>query len=173
MAQTSELIRQFQNGDMTGFPSFYDATKKQVYFTALSIVKDRALAEDVMQDAYVSFLRAIDRIDPDRNVASYLSVAARNLALNKLKSAQRTVFDDEALATVAAQPLPDASGVDAILSLLERAEEREIVTYHVILGYKFREIASIMGAPLGTVLWRYNKAMHTLREKMGGGREKR
>ena len=173
MEPTRVLIQEFQQGDTTHFASFYEATKKSVYFTALSILGDRALAEDVMHDVYVAFLRTIERVDPERNVTAYLSVMARNLALNRKKSAQRTVFDDEVLLAQVAPPEPDTDGIEAILAMLPSEQEREIVTYHVVLGYKFREIASLLDEPLGTVLWRYNKAMRLLRQKMGGGREKR
>ena len=45
--------------------------------------------------------------------------------------------------------------------------EREIVTYHVILEYKFAEISQITKKPIGTVLWIYNKAMKVLKSRIG------
>lgn len=42
-------------------------------------------------------------------------------------------------------------------------EERQIVTLHVISGFKHREIAEMMGKPLGTVMWAYNNALAKLK----------
>ena len=166
-------IRQFHSGDTSDFDAFYQATSRQVYFTALGILKDRAAAEDVMQDTYVSFLRTVDRVRPEQNIAAYLCVIARNRALNLLKRDKRTVYGEGALKVLSAEAAPDNDGtVEQILSLLDRADEREIVTYHVVLGYKFREIAGIMRIPLDTVLWRYNKAIKALRRKMEDSHEK-
>ena len=49
--------------------------------------------------------------------------------------------------------------VKKILSLLNNEEDRELIVYHVILEYKFKEISMITNKPLGTVLWQYNKAI--------------
>ncbi len=50
---------------------------------------------------------------------------------------------------------------------LPKQIEREIITYHVILEYTFKEIAKITDKPIGTVLWIYNKAIKTLRNRIG------
>ena len=167
----NDYVAQFKQGDYTGFDAFYREAKRPVYFTALGVLGDHHLAEDVMQDTFVTFLETIDRAREGENIFAYLSVIARNKALNHAKRASRVTHDDEAFATLAAPPEEDASGVEEILAHLTSDEEREIVIYHVLLDYKFKDIAVIMGKPLGTVLWRYNKAMKHLKEKLGGERK--
>ena len=44
--------------------------------------------------------------------------------------------------------------------------DRQIVILHIIHGYKNREIAKFLNLPLGTVLWRYNKSIKVLKEKI-------
>ena len=41
-------------------------------------------------------------------------------------------------------------------------DEREIVIMHVFWGYKHREISKILDIPLGTVTWKYQKALQKL-----------
>ncbi len=162
-----EYVEQFKKNDYSRFDDFYKLTQKQVFFTALGILKDATLAEDVMHDTYVSFLENIDSYKKGANIYAYLTVIARNKSINFYNKNKRVSFDDDALTNIKTEQNFDTGGVDAILNLLDKEEDREIITYHVILGYKFIEIASIMNTPLGTVLWRYNKAMKLLREKVG------
>ena len=46
-------------------------------------------------------------------------------------------------------------------------EEREIVLLHVVSDTKFKDIAQILGKPLGTVLWLYNRAIRKMRQDVG------
>ncbi len=165
---TDVLIQRFKQGDYTDFDAFYREARRPVYFTALGVLGDHHLAEDVMQDTFVTFLQTLDRVRTGENVYAYLSVIARNKSLNHKKRAGRVTHDDEAFTNLAAPAEEDDSGVWEILSHLRHEEEREIVIYHTLLDYKFKDIATILGKPLGTVLWRYNKAMKQLRTALGG-----
>lgn len=49
-----KLMTRFSDGEISAFGDIYAQTQKTVYFIALSIVKEKALAEDVMQSAYLS-----------------------------------------------------------------------------------------------------------------------
>lgn len=44
-----KFIKKFINGDASAFDEIYNRTRKSVYYVALSILRDKALAEDVMQ----------------------------------------------------------------------------------------------------------------------------
>lgn len=48
-------------------------------------------------------------------------------------------------------------------------QECQIVSLHINGELKFREIADMMGIPLGTVLWKYQKALGRLRSILSGG----
>ncbi len=161
-----EYVKRFKLNDYSLFDEFYQKTSKQVYFTALGILKDRAKAEDVMQETFVVFLETIDSVKENDNVFAYLTVIARNKSINEYNKNKRIDFDHEKLQNVHAKSHFDDGGVEEILNLLVDEEDREIVVYHLILGYKFREIARIINKPLGTVLWKYNRALKWLKNKM-------
>ncbi|MBO5223333.1 MAG: RNA polymerase sigma factor [Clostridia bacterium] len=160
----TKYILSFKNGDYTCFDEFYKLTSKQVYFTALSVLRDRAGAEDIMQDTYVSFLSSINNVKSE-NVLAYLCVIAKNKSINRIRKDDRTVFSEDALLAQKIEPNEGNGGFEEIISLLDDSEEREIITYHIVLGFKFREIAGILDKPLGTVLWKYNRALAKLRKK--------
>lgn len=163
--EAQDYVNFFKQGDYTLFDEFYQLTHKKVYFTALAILKDKHTAEDITQDAYVAFLQSIASVSADKNAVSYLITIARNKSINHYNKSKRVVLGDDAMKNVPAAPA-DEAGPEEILNLLQDADSREIVTYHVIMGYKFNEIARLMQKPLGTVLWKYNKAMKSLREKV-------
>ena len=119
---------------------------------------------------YISFLNTIDRFKKGNNVFGYLTVIARNKAINYLNKDKNIIYNDDIFNTIADEPsYENESEISEkeILSLLDKQIEREIITYHVILEYTFKEIAKITDKPIGTVLWIYNKAIKTLRNRIG------
>lgn len=160
------FIECFRQNDYSCFDEFYELTSKQIYFTAFSILKDNTLAQDVMQETYITFLEKIDGYVLGSNIFAYLTVIARNKSINIYNKGKQVVFDEEKLVNVASDEYESSSEIKEILSHLDSQLEREIVVYHVLLGYKFKEIATVVNEPLGTVLWRYNKALKTLRARV-------
>lgn len=169
MHQIKEIVKQLKAKDQRHFDIFYDLTKKAVFYAVASIIRDENLIEDLMQETYMKFLSNIERIDENGNVVAYLSMIARNLALDMYNQRKRVVYSDNLMDQIP-DPKPDSEADEKdIFKMLDLLDDdaREIVTLHVINDLKFREIASIVNKPLGTVLWKYNKAIKTLRGKVG------
>ena len=168
--ELNSYIEEFKVNNYSHFTSFYNATSKQVYFTAYGILKDSSEAEDIMQDTYIAFLNNIDSFKVGTNIYGYLTTIARNKSINLYNKNKREVHNDEILNFIPDETTKphyeEDANVEAILNLLDNQLEREIVVYHVLLDYKFVDISKIMDMKLGTVLWRYNKAMKYLREKV-------
>ncbi len=161
------IVEELKNNDYSHFDEFYNLTNRQIYFSALSILKDHSLAEDIMQDTYLSFMKNILDFKKGKNVYSYISMIARNLSINLYNRQKYVAQNDDYLDY---QPSEDSHfnhDVERILKLLDSENEREVVIYHVILNYKFQEISKIIQKPLGTVLWTYNQAIKKLKERIG------
>ena len=101
------------------------------------------------------------------NIYAYLSTIARNLSINLINKQKSVLSNDEILVSTPDNEKKIDRDIDNILNLLDSQEEREIITLHVILDYKFIEISRIVDKPLGTVLWIYNKAIKKLKERIG------
>lgn len=167
MDQIHQIIKQLRKRDYQSFDTFYNLTKNQVFYAIVSIIKNKDLAEDIMQDTYVKFLEKIDQYQDGKNPYAYLSTIGRNLAINVYNQRKKVIYSEEMFETIAAdEPEYPDDDIFKILDLLDQTE-REVVTLHVINDLKFREIAKTIGKPLGTVLWIYNKAIKKLREKVG------
>jgi RNA polymerase sigma-70 factor, ECF subfamily len=160
-------IIRFRQHDHSTFDLFYDMTKKQVFFAIIGIVKDDTVAEDLMQETYMAFLKTIDRVDPDKNVIAYMTTIARNLAIDRYNEGKRVIHSDDVVTHASDARVPqEEMGVMEMLEVLPETEA-EIVTLHVVNDLTFKEIASIVNKPLGTVLWLYHKAIKTLKAHLG------
>jgi RNA polymerase sigma factor (sigma-70 family) len=106
-----------------GFLACYRATLPEVYrYTAMLCGRDRALAEDVVQDVYLTALgRARDGVLTTLT-SGYLCIAARHRHLDRLRSLQR---EQRRLQLVASGPGPDAVARAATPPQLAALPERE------------------------------------------------
>ena len=167
MEEINLLIKEFKNKNHSNFEKFYNLTSKQVYFTSLNILKNHALAEEITQDVYVKFLSEISSFKEYYNVFSYLTTISRNLSINVYNKNKKIINDEEIInfAKYNDSTIDDLNAQE-ILSLIEDTSSREIVVYHVIFEYTFLQISKIMKVPLGTILWKYNKTMKYLKERI-------
>lgn len=167
MEEINLLIKEFKNKNNSNFEKFYNLTSKQVYFTSLNILKNHALAEEITQDVYVKFLSEISSFKEYHNVFSYLTTISRNLSINVYNKNKKIINDEEIInfAKYDDSTIDDLNAQE-ILSLIEETSSREIVVYHVIFEYTFLQISKIMKVPLGTILWKYNKTMKYLKERI-------
>ncbi len=166
--EIERIIEELKNHNNEHFNVFYDMTKRQVYFSAITILKSHENALDIVQDTYISFLNHIDSFDKRKNVYAYLSVISRNLSINLYNRNKKVINDNEFIDLHGSDnedPYME-SRIKAILDLLDNELEKEIVVYHAIWDYKFKDIATIVDKPLGTVIWLYNKAMKILKERI-------
>ena len=166
--ELNKLVSELQNGDMTLFDTIYHETKSVVYYTILSIVKDKSLSEDIMQDTYLKSLQKIHSFKPRYGFKSWIVTIARNLAINEYNKRKRELsFDpsvDEYIFGHSESSSEKELIVRDILNYLDETE-REVVVMHVLGDMKHREIADILKKPIGTITWIYNKAINKAQEK--------
>ena len=93
-AKLEKHIDALRAGDLRAFDALYEQTNRTVYFAALYIVRDKMYAEDILQETYVRALRSLDSYTPGTNFTAWLTRIAKNLALNHVKSAKRTIPTD-------------------------------------------------------------------------------
>ena len=164
-------IKEMAEGSGEAFRRFYAATDKAVYGLALSLLKDRHLAADVMHDTYI---RAYEKAGTYRRKGkplAWLLAITRNLCYDRLRQAGREFpSDGEGLPEPAAPDDVAGGSVDRMLlqtalSVLSE-EERQIVILHAVTGLKHREIAELLEIPLGTVLSKYSRSMSKMRDEL-------
>lgn len=151
------------NGDISAFEEVYSDMKTPIMTVIMRIVQNRETAEDILQELFIKLYYS-----PPADISkprAYIFKTAGNLAVDHLRKNKHTVSFEDCEDTLYA-PENDRSEKLDIERALEKLEERErqIVTLHINGGFKFREIAEILEMPLGTAVWRYQKAVKRLRE---------
>ena len=165
-----DIIEELRVANYAHFDEFYNATKKNVFFSIAAIVKDNSTIDDLMQDTYIKFLENISKYQPKTSINAYLSTIAHNIAINYYNREKRLVHDEEVIDYISddTKKKNNYEEIEA-LELLKSLDpvSKEIVVLHIINDLKFKEIANIVNKPLGTVLWIYNKALKELKKKAG------
>ena len=164
--ELDDCLVDIQNGDEVAFERLYNETKKPVFSFIYTYTNNYSTTEDLLQDTYIRLRQNVDKYKAGSNALAWIFTIAKNITLNEIKKDKRSVPFDFA-------ERPDVLGgyeqeydtpiMDAVKTCLDKDDQR-IVLLHAVAGYKHKEIASIVDKPLGTVLWRYNKAIKKLKE---------
>ena len=158
-----------QRGDESAFEEIYNETKRGLFAFISSICRDYHMAEDMMQTAYVRLRTTIASYRAGGNAYAWLYTIAKNLTLNELARRKRELSVDveEDPSKFGVYSLEaDGSPVTAVMNAVLNETERQIVSLHVMSGFKHREIAEILEKPLGTVLWTYNNALAKMKKEL-------
>jgi RNA polymerase sigma-70 factor (ECF subfamily) len=163
------LIRRLATGDHKALGEFYDLHAGLVNGLALRILRDRAEAEDVVQEVFVQVWRQAARFDPDRgSPEAWLCTITRTRALDRLR--RRASRREEAEgATPAGAQAPRTEAALAVRKALEglSPEQRRALELAYYEGLTQSEIAARLAEPLGTIKTRIRTAMIRLREVLG------
>lgn len=176
----SDLIRQAQAGDRGAFDRLVRQYQRSVYRWAFNIVRAHDQADEVTQEVFVRTFFALERIDPDRPLGSWLCKIAVNLALNLVRKQRfRSQWVENLSPEAAAELAPSGDQPDTalrrkrVIERLQAAIDSLPPLYRTVLLLRTRdhrsyeEIAEFLGVSLGTVMSRLNRARSKLRSLMG------
>ncbi len=167
--ELDKKMLQLQQGDEQAFEDIYNETKRGLFAFILSICRNYHTAEDMMQTAYVKLRTTIGSYKAGSNAYAWLYTIAKNATLNELAKQSRETATDmqEGLAKYGTYTMDeDGSPITQVMNKVLNETEREIVTLHVISGFKHREIAEMLEKPLGSVLWAYNNALAKIKRQL-------
>ncbi len=168
-----KYISDIVGGDTDALGRIYDMTYASVFAYALSILKNRHDAEDVLHECYISIMNSAESYKPEKKPMAWIMTITRNLCYMKLRRHKTNSFipiedavnvlDDKEEAT-----LEDRIVLRECLASLSD-EEREIVILHAVSGFRHREIAEMLDLALPTVLSKYSRAIHKLKKLLTKG----
>lgn len=177
LAEEAALVRRTQAGDGEAFGLLVSLHMRRAYFAALGLVGSREDALDLSQEAFARAFRARHQLDPDRPFYAWLYQILRRLCFNFRRDRAVRARAMDAAGWLVAR---DAAGrVEDPAQALERAQlrerlaaaidrlperEREVFALKEFEGLKYREIAELVGVPLGTVMSRLYTARKRLAE---------
>lgn len=156
-----DLLRRVARRDQAAFRTLYDQCGPHLFAVALRILKRRDLAEDVLQESFVSIWeRAVDYDALRGAPLSWLATIVRHRSIDTLRRLgarpEGSQAGEEALAELIAGPGSAADrGAERrdLGRCLDQLEDqaRCAVVYAYAYGYTHEELSRRLGAPLGTV----------------------
>lgn len=166
-AKLAALLARVALADQAAFAELYRSTSAHLYAVALRIVRERPLAEELLQEAYVSVWHHASSYSAERaRPTTWLTAIVRNRCLDHVRkrdldTVSMTRDEGEAapeLAIADAGPGPSellAAGAEAhaVRDCVERLEgaSRQAIALAFFQGLSHAELASHLGQPLGTV----------------------
>lgn len=164
------LILRMANGDGNAFRELYQQTSGAVYGFALSILRNKEDAEDVMHDTYIKTYTSAVTYKPMGKPLSWILTIVRNLSYNKIRAGKVSEDLSQYEYSLGAEDYIDESDAIVDRMVLTQAmkildfEERQIFVLHAATGLKHREIAEILDLSVGTVLSKYNRSLKKMRK---------
>jgi RNA polymerase sigma-70 factor (ECF subfamily) len=169
-----DLMRRFCRGDEAAFDMLHHRFAAAVLAYLTRMVRDSALAEDLLQATFLSFVRARGRYQEGTNVRAWIYAIATNAARDALR---RRRARPERLTDTGAPPdavgEPDAPRDPAAARAVEDAlaslppDQREAVVLHKLQELSFEEIAAALGISEGAAKVRAHRGYQRLRQLLG------
>jgi RNA polymerase sigma-70 factor (ECF subfamily) len=162
------------------FRLLYERYRDETYTFLVRLVGDEALAEDVLQTAFLNVYRGLERFHPERSFRAWLYQIVRNSGLDALRArrkderlaeekAKRAASATDSTVVPAVSRLEDSERARAALEALP-PELRALLVQRHGLGMKLEELADSWSCTSRTVLNRLNTAMTLLAQNLIGGR---
>ena len=160
------LLRLMAMGDNNAFAELYTHTKRGVYAFLYTYFHNAADTEDAMQNVYLKIKTSIASYRVGTNAKAWILQIAKNHALNELRRSKTETVSDELVSANMRGEVTVSEGVTELMQKVLSEEEQRIVTLHVLWKYKHREIALMLGFPLGSVTSKYKRAIAKLKEAL-------
>ena len=159
-------------GSRESLSDFYELCKGSIYGFALSLLKNKEDAEDILQDVLLKIYHSAANYKENGNPMPWILTITKNLSLDKLREKKRLSYkDDDEWENIAftndTLDEEDKYYLTQMLSGLND-EERQIVILHASAGLKHREIARLLNMKLSTCLSKYTRAIKKLQNNNEG-----
>jgi RNA polymerase sigma-70 factor (ECF subfamily) len=176
----AQLVHAIAAGDRHALARLYDRYAPILLGVAQRVLGERREAEDLVHDVFLEAWRQSETFDPERgSVRAWLLMRLRSRAIDRRKAASHTrvvSLEDGGLPEHQARagaddPLlgPDRTAVRRALAELPE-DQRVVLLLGYFEGLSSSEIATRLGAPIGTVKSRVAAALARLRGVLGGER---
>ena len=164
-AELAAIIEAIAAGDRVALKQLYDRFGARLFGIAMRILRDRALAEDALQEAFVKIWRNAARFDRKRGSAlGWVATIVRRAALDLRPRAPPVAPTDIACE----QPETDMlhPGLARALAALPETQRTALLLMYVH-GLTHSELATAMAAPLGTVKSWVRRGAAALKDAVG------
>ena len=164
--QLNQCIINIATGSRKDLKDLYDAFDRVVFLYALSIVKDYHLAEDVMQETFLSIMKYASSYQNKSKPKAWIFTIAKNACLQALEKSHSNELNNDGIETrFSYDEGLTKEGLNTIESLnILSTIERQIISLYIFGGFKQTEIARLLDIPYLTVRSKYSYAIRKLKQ---------
>ena len=171
-----ELITFLKRGDAAAYTEIYNRYAVPVFYQVNQMLRDRESSKDVVQELFITLWRKADSIRDEANLAGYLYIAARNRVFKQIQKGKVRNDYVSAIAkyanevNMASQPLIDERELSRIIAReidLLPEKMKQVFEMSRKQNMTHIQIAEELGISDKTVKKQINKALNTLRLKVG------
>jgi len=170
------LVALIARGDREAFARLYDRYCDAAYSVALRVVRDRELAADIVQNAFLTVWQQAEKYDPQRGQPSHwILTVTHHKAVDVVRREQRRradPLDERHDATDESAAVEQQAWLSVTREQIRHAPSRlpdphrEVIELAYFAGYTLAELAERLALPLGTIKSRTFAAMAALRRSL-------
>ena len=196
MATDEDLVAEFVAGNQAAFAELVERYRRELFSFLQRFINEAALAEDLFQETFIQVYRSAATFDSKRRFRPWLFTIAANKARDHLRASMRrsvrsldniagedgdhgTFIEFMESDTLSApERLIDMEDADAVRQIIARMPTiyREVLLLSYYSRFAYKEIAEMLGIPLGTVKSRLHSALAMFGEawkvRLGEGKER-
>jgi RNA polymerase sigma-70 factor (ECF subfamily) len=171
MIEDRLLIFKCKHGSRAAFRRIYEKYESDLRTLAANLLDDKAAAEDIVQDVFLSLLKVVDKLELRSSLAGYLKTCVANRARDYLRKRQRQTI----AVNDAEQVIPGNDGPVRLVIQSEELqklgfamsqipyEQREVIVLHLHGQMKFKAIARLQNVSIKTAHTRYRAGLDGLK----------
>lgn len=161
----------FLNGDDNAAMYFFRSYNRKIFLYCAKLVNNTHVAEDITQEVWERIIKIRNQSHPEiANPGGFMFTIARNLCLNHIKLRKHTIpIDAISEIDIPHEFQPGSTDVEELVnSSLDslKFEDKELLVLNMFCGYRFDEIAEMMGMSPNAIWTRASRARAQLREKV-------
>jgi len=169
-----QILEDIKKGNSFAYRELVIRYESQIASTIIGMLGKGPEAEDIGQEVFIRFFKAIPGFRGESSVGTYLTRIAINLSLNEIKRRKRrkNIFIEKEVSELINYIDENKPEVLEDKALINRAIQslnpkfRSVLVLRLIDGYSTDEVAKILKIPMGTVLSRLSRAQEKLKEKL-------
>lgn len=161
------LVNQIKLKDETAFETLYHEYHKIVFYVIYQIVKNQEVTKDLVQETFFTVYNKIDQYGGG-SLKYWIITIAKNIAINyynrKIVKEQKIIRDDEIVDNIIVEDYHSLGKYEELLDENFNPDEKNIIVYHVVFGYSYKELGLIFNEKPKTIGKKCRQLVKTLKK---------
>jgi RNA polymerase sigma-70 factor (ECF subfamily) len=160
-------MKLIQKGDKNGLKNIYEQYNPVIFSVVYGVLKNKEDSQDVVAEFFIKLWGKSESYRFGEKHKKWLATIAYNMAVDFLRLHKKEVLVDISPPEKIHQPSLEGEvclkiAFEQALQMLDETEQ-QIINLKILCDLTFKDTAKLLNIPLGTVTWKYQNAIKTLR----------